>query len=43
MSPLWIDSNISTGQVIFMAIGAIIAVISLISLKIQSDKDNKGK
>lgn len=43
MSPLWVDGNISTGQVILMAIGAIIAVISLISLKIQSDKDNKGK
>ena len=43
MSPLWVDSNISTGQVIFVAISAIIIVISLISLKIQSDKDNKSK
>ena len=43
MSPLWFDGTMSTGQAVLLAVGVIIAVVSLISLKIQSDKDNKSK
>ena len=43
MSPLWFDGTMSIGQAVLLAVGVIVAVVSLISLKIQSDKDNKGK
>lgn len=43
MSPLWCDGTLSTGKAILLAISGIVAIVSLISLKIQSDKDNKGK
>lgn len=43
MSPLWCDGTINTGKIIILAIAGIAAIISLIEIKIQSDKDNKGK